>query len=72
MKRVIKFDLNTQHELKLTKKDIIALQNIFKGDITQITCSNNLCNNCESRNAGKEYCDGCKKDDFNMFAISQD
>ena len=54
MKKIIKIlidvkDNNSVHNL--TKGDIVKLQNIFEGDITQIVYAKNLCENCESRGA---------------------
>ena len=75
MKKIIKIlidvkDDNSVHNL--TKGDIVKLQNIFEGDITQSVYAKNLCENCESRGAGVEYCNDCKSNENNLFAIKED
>ncbi len=72
MKKIIKIFIDEKEEHNPTKKDVVALQNILRGDITQISESVELCKNCESDKAGKEYCESCKKNDFNLFAIKED
>ena len=75
MKKIIKIVIETKNDESvhnLTKSDVVTLQNIFEGDITQIGYTKELCSNCESRDAGKEYCEDCKKNDLYLFAIKQD
>lgn len=75
MKKIIKIVIETKDDESvhnLTKSDVVKLQNIFEGNITQIGYTKELCNNCESCNAGKEYCEDCKKNDFYLFAIKED
>ena len=72
MKRIIKIFIDVKEEYNLTKKDIVNLQNIFKGDITQIAASEKLCENCVSRCAGEDYCNDCKSNENYLFAIKQD
>lgn len=75
MKRVIKIFIDVKDEdsvQNLKKEDVVKLQNIFKGDITQIAYSDNLCLNCESRAAGEDYCNDCKSNENYLFAIKQD
>lgn len=41
MKRVVKISIEVKDDkaiYNLTKEDVIKLQNIFKGDITEINC----------------------------------
>ena len=74
MKRVIKIFIDVKDEdsvQNLKKEDVVKLQNIFEGDITQIVYSKNLCENCESRAAGVEYCEDCKSNEYNLFAIKE-
>ena len=72
MQKIIKIVIDVKEECNLTKKDVIDLQNIFKGGITQIGYSKNFCKNCESDKAGKEYCESCKANEFNLFAIKEE
>ena len=75
MKKIIKILIDVKDDdsvHNLTKADVVKLQNIFEGDITQIVYSKNLCENCESRAAGVDYCNGCKSNDNNLFAIKED
>ena len=72
MKKIYKIFIDQKEEHNLTKKDVIALQNIFRGDITQIGLSKDLCKNCESSNAGEDYCNDCKSQDKNLFAMKHD
>lgn len=72
MKKIIKIFIDEKEEHNPTEKDVVALQNILRGDITQISESIDLCKNCESDKAGKEYCESCKANEFNLFAIKQE
>ena len=45
MKKIIKIFIDEKEEHNPTKKDVIALQNILRGDITQISESVDLCKN---------------------------
>ena len=75
MKKIIKIVIEEENDNKLsniTKADEVTLQNIFKGNITQIAYTKDYCENCESRVAGADYCAGCKDNGYNMFAIKQD
>ena len=72
MKKIIKIFIDEKEDYNPTKKDVIALQNILRGDITQISESVNLCENCESRCAGEDYCNDCKSNENYLFAIKQD
>lgn len=72
MKKIIKIFIDEKEDHNPTKKDVIALQNILRGDITQISESVDLCKNCESCNAGDDYCNDCKSNEKYLFAIKQD
>ena len=75
MKKIIKILIDVKNDdsvHNLTKADVVKLQDIFEGDITQIVYSKNLCENCESRCAGEDYCNDCKSNENYLFAIKQD
>ena len=75
MKKIIKILIDVKDDdsvHNLTNSDVVKLQNVFKGDITQIVYTKELCPNCESRCAGAEYCEGCKSNEYNLFAIKED
>jgi len=69
MKTVIKFELNTETSPNLTDYERHELEKLFKGNVPQIGCINNICSECESRHAGSDYCDGCKATKYSQFAL---
>ena len=71
MQKIYKIVIDTKEDHNFTKKDVIELQNILKGNITQIGVTKELCKNFESHAAGIEYCNSCKANNYNLFAISE-
>lgn len=73
MKKIIKIQIDVKNDThNITKADVVKLQDIFKGNISQIIYTQNLCENCESKNAGADYCADCKNNNFNLFAIKEE